>query len=325
MGGIGAILTAVSSGLNEAEEIMQLCTGCGRCMEVCPSAIDIPKLIMTLREKLIAQKGLSLLKKTMIGLIKDNDKLVRVANIASTLGGAYAVLNLFPGIRKEEIDIPKVQKPFLSETLSQKRYNAASEKSCVFYAGCLLNYIYPETGRAMVQVLEKLGYSIVNPEEQGCCGAPARYSGDKETALMLAEMNVEALAQTKGPIIYGCPTCGMYLLRVFPEILEREGYKEMARDVASRAIDFASFVMRYEYEAFRNLGPNLKEKITYHESCHLRQNLEGADWTRKLLKGISGIELIEMKDPEACCGFGGSFTLSFLISRMPLRNGKLKI
>jgi Fe-S oxidoreductase len=103
----------------------------------------------------------------------------------------------------------------------------------------------------------------------------------------------------------------MYLLRVFPEILEQEGYKEMAKEIASRAIDFASFVMRYEYEAFRNLGPNLKEKITYHESCHLRQNLDGADWTRKMLKGISGIELIEMKDPEACCGFGGSFTLEF--------------
>jgi L-lactate dehydrogenase complex protein LldF len=311
MGGIGVVLTAVSSGFKEAEEIMQLCAGCGRCTEVCPSAIDIPTLITILREKFVAREGLPLQKKTMMGLIKDNGKLIRVANIASSLGGASAILRLFPAIRKKEIDIPKVQKPFLSETLSRKQCNGAAGKSCVLYAGCLLNYIYPETGRAMVQVLEHLGYHIVNPLEQACCGAPARYSGDKETALILAKKNVEALAKTKGPIVYGCPTCGMYLLRVFPEMLAQEGYKESAEEIASRTIDFASFVMRYEYEAFRNLGPNLSEKITYHESCHLRQNLKGADWTRKLLDGISGIELTEMKDPEACCGFGGSFTLEF--------------
>jgi Fe-S oxidoreductase len=158
--------------------------------------------------------------------------------------------------------------------------NVAAKAHCVLYGGCLLNYVYPylypETCIAIIEVLEKLGYKVTFPEGQACCGAPARYAGDRESAVTMAEKNVMVLANTEGPIIYACPTCGMYLAELFPEMVAPGHIHEMAEEVAKRTVGFGDFIARHVQDEFFEKGPMFEAKITYHESC---------------------------------CGFGGSFTI----------------
>jgi L-lactate dehydrogenase complex protein LldF len=313
MGGIGSVLTSIFSGIEEAAEINKLCTGCGKCKEVCPCKIDVPVMIAALREQVAAKEGLPLIKKAMISIVGDNDKLNTVANLATKLGGMTAVLKLFPGIKDKDIDIPKLQKPFLTQAYvkGHRLENVEAKAHCVLYGGCLLNYVYPETGVAVIEVLEKLGYAVAFPEGQVCCGAPARYAGDRGSAVTMAEKNVMVLANTEGPIIYACPTCGMYLAELFPGMVAPGHIHEMAEEIAKRTVGFGDFIARHVQDAFFEKGPMFEAKITYHESCHMRQNAGGLNHIRQLIKGIKGAELVEMKNPESCCGFGGSFTIDF--------------
>src|ERR1035437_1882214 len=87
--------------------------------------------------------------------------------------------------------------PAISEIPFRDKFKSITQPKCqekvAFYAGCLIDFAYPEIGEAVVKILNKAGIEVVFPEEQTCCGAPARYSGAEEVAARNAADNVQAL------------------------------------------------------------------------------------------------------------------------------------
>jgi Fe-S oxidoreductase len=184
--------------------------------------------------------------------------------------------------------------------------------TAAFYAGCVIDFIYPEIGEAIFKVMQGAGVQVSFPLDQACCGAPALYAGDIETALKLARRNIAALEEAfTDVIITACPTCAVALKHKLPSLLSCEpGWYERALGIAAKVKDFNELVQEMEV-SFPGFSTGERIKITYHDSCHYKRHLGLAQVAREVLRRYQGVELVEMQESDRCCGFGGSYTLKY--------------
>ncbi|BCG46537.1 Predicted L-lactate dehydrogenase, Fe-S oxidoreductase subunit YkgE / Predicted L-lactate dehydrogenase, Iron-sulfur cluster-binding subunit YkgF [Citrifermentans bremense] len=332
-GGIGTILTAWFDELKKSEEIQGLCIQCGNCKEVCPGKLDIPEMIMEIRRRLVVEKGQPLLQKAIFGVV-NNRKLfhgmLRAASVAGkpfSSAGFIRHLPLFLADLTDGRSLPAIaEKPF-RDIFPEIEQPQGKEKA-VFYAGCLIDFAYPETGIALVKLLNKAGIEVLFPEEQTCCGAPALYNGAYEVAAQNAVDNIEALLQDDAQyVVSACPTCTVALAHEFGKTLETLGqteHLEQARQLAAKTVDLATLVKRLtdegrlSFEEGEELG-----KITYHDSCHLKRTLRVSEEPRELLQK-AGYQLEEMFECDTCCGMGGSYSMKLPEISAPILKRKLQ-
>jgi L-lactate dehydrogenase complex protein LldF len=333
-GGIGAILTAWFDALKESDEIQGLCIQCGACKDVCPGKIDIPELILEIRRRLAKEQGQGALQKAIFGVVNNRrlfHGMLRAASVAQKpfkQGRFIRHLPFFLSDLTQGRSLPAIAaKPFRDVVKSLPQPAAAKEK-VAFYAGCLIDFAYPETGAAVVRTLAKAGVEVVFPEGQTCCGAPARYSGAYEVAAQNARDNLDALLEADvTAVVSACPTCTVALKREFADTLESVGDQagaERARRLGEKVIDFSTLVKRLVDEGRLTLkdGESLG-KITYHDSCHLKRTLQATRAPRELL-GKAGFELAEMYESDVCCGMGGSYSMKLPEISAPMLERKLK-
>ncbi|WP_365888980.1 (Fe-S)-binding protein [Desulfuromonas sp.] len=193
----------------------------------------------------------------------------------------------------------------IPQEVEKPRYRVA------LFGGCANDFLYPGLGRDLVKVLNRLGVEVSYPMKQNCCGIPALYSGDKETAVELAEQNVAAMLEGNPDyVVTTCPTCTMALQRDFVDHLkDNPVWAEQAERLAAITVDISGFLVNQlgAGEIFKGLAS--PEKVTYHDSCHLKRGAGVWREPRQLL-AASGRELVEMDHADRCCGFGGSYSFT---------------
>jgi iron-sulfur cluster protein len=332
-GGIGTILTAWFDELQKSEDIQGLCIQCGNCKEVCPGKLDIPEMIMEIRRRLVVEKGQSLVQKAIFGVV-NNRKLfhgmLRTASLAAkpfTSGKFIRHLPLFLSELTDSRSLPAIAAvPF--RDLFAKIEQPKSKEKAVFYAGCLIDFAYPEMGAALVKLLNKAGIEVLFPQEQTCCGAPALYNGAYEVAAQNAVDNIEVLLQADARyVVSACPTCTVALVHDFINTLDTVGRPEWlakARELSAKTVDLSTLVKRLVDEgrlSFKE-GEELG-KITYHDSCHLKRTLQVAEQPRELLTK-AGYQMTEMFECDMCCGMGGSYSMKLPEISAPILQNKLK-
>jgi len=249
-------------------EDVYACTTCHRCAEVCPRDIDIPKkAVETLRARL-RERGL--------GPLKEHREVGRRA------------------VRTGR-SVEKKEASFLEEHAGE--YGSGDVKA-LFFTGCLVDYRLPETGRALISLAEELGFRLVVPEDQVCCGSPLLRTGQRDRADRLAFRNLEAFQRVDPDVIVTvCAGCGATLKNDYPELLgERFEWEVM---------DVTEFLVREVRAHERGFKHSEEVVVTYHDPCHLRRGQGVHREPRRLLKAVDGIEFREMREPDRCCGAGG--------------------
>ena len=317
---IGVILTAFFHGLDKAAELVRACIGCRACVAVCPSKIDLEGIILSLRETLGEEEGIGTGKALVFKKVLRNRKLFHTLIRAASLlqkpvtRGERTIrhLPLFFSSLTEWRTLPAIaDKPLrdiweeIPQQVEKPRYKVA------FFGGCLNDFVYPEMGRDLVKVLNRLQVAVSYPKKQNCCGVPALYSGDRETAIELARQNVAALLEENPDfVVTTCPTCTLALQRDFVENLQDDpAWAEKAERLSAITLDVSRFIVEKldGQRVFAALSGG--EKVTYHDSCHLKRGAGVWQEPRRLLQA-TGREVVEMAHADRCCGFGGSYSFA---------------
>jgi iron-sulfur cluster protein len=332
-GGIGTILTAWFDTLKKSEDIQSLCIGCGSCRDVCPGKIDIPELIVELRRRVTEERGLPVVQKAVFAVVNNRrlfHSMLRAASLTQkpfARQGFIRHLPLFLSKLTDHRSLPAIAARPLRDTLPEIAQPQGLPQKVALYAGCLIDFAYPEMGEAVVKVLNKAGVEVIFPEGQTCCGAPARYSGATEVAAQNALDNIEALlADGVDHIVCACPTCTVGLKKHFVDVLEATGRTDAlprAREVADKTIDFSTLIKQLVDAGRLRFKPGLDAgAITYHDSCHFKRTLHAETAPRELL-GKAGAQLTEMPESDMCCGMGGSYSIKLPKISTPMLQRKL--
>jgi L-lactate dehydrogenase complex protein LldE len=176
------------------------------------------------------------------------------------------------------------------------------------FATCLIETIRPEAGMAVVEVLERLGYTFEYPEGQTCCGQPAFNGGLWDDARAMAKHTLDVLNRSDAPIIVPSGSCADMIIHHYPELFKDDAvYRSLAESVAKRTYEFSQFLV--DVVGVEKVSARFDGKIVYHPSCHLLRGLNVKDQPQRILDRIEGLEVCEQQGKEECCGFGGLFSV----------------
>jgi L-lactate dehydrogenase complex protein LldE len=176
------------------------------------------------------------------------------------------------------------------------------------FVTCLVDRIYPDTGQAVVDVLERLGLDVQVPVGQTCCGQPAFNAGYRDDARVLARRTIDLLAATADPVVVPSGSCGDMLIHQYSALLAAEpAYAERARALASRTYEFTQFLV--DVMGVTDVQAVSRRKLAYHACCHGLRGLGLDRQPRALLSGVAGATLCPLAESDVCCGFGGLFAV----------------
>jgi len=192
--------------------------------------------------------------------------------------------------------------------------NATQEPTCpakdqkvLLMGTCLCDAFYADAAKATVEILEHLGVKVLYPEEQTCCGQPAFNMGDWKSSRKVARHALEVF-QGDLPIIVPSGSCAGQ--HQHGNLLQFENEEDLPaiQDMGKRTWEVTDYIVNHL--GITTWTGSLDMKIAFHHSCHTRGTGTRAAATQ-LLGSIDGLTLVEYGQKEQCCGFGGTFCVTF--------------
>jgi L-lactate dehydrogenase complex protein LldE len=186
---------------------------------------------------------------------------------------------------------------------------APAKQKITLFIPCLVDAVCPHVGEAMVRVLERLGLELDCPTDQTCCGQPAFTSGFRREARVAARRFI-GVFEGAGIIVSPSGSCVHMVRHHYAELFKDDpAWRQRAEAIAARTFEFTEFLV--DVLKVEDLGASYAGRATYHDSCHLLRGIRVKEQPRRLLRRVAGLELVEMKDSDYCCGFGGAFAVKY--------------
>jgi glycolate oxidase iron-sulfur subunit len=168
-----------------------------------------------------------------------------------------------------------------------------------------MSLIFSDASRATIKLLSSLGYTVITPRNQVCCGAPNMLAGDLAGLKEAARTNVEIFGGYQVDyIVTDCGGCGAELKK-YGHHLEGDGGAEL---FSAKTRDISQLLVMHSEELSRLLKP-LPLKVTYHDPCHIAHCQGIRREPRELLKLVPGLEYRELEAADACCGSAGTYNI----------------
>ena len=169
--------------------------------------------------------------------------------------------------------------------------------------------LFPDTGKAVVRLLERLGHEVVFPHAQSCCGQMHYNTGYQREAVPMLKRFVEVFGDAEAVCIPSS-SCVAMIRDHYPKMAEESGDKELQHKVElllPKIWELSEFLTKKL--GLEDVGAYYPHRVTYHASCHGLRSLNLGDGPLKLLKKVRGIDLVELEGTGQCCGFGGTFAV----------------
>ena len=316
------LLRSLADGtVKPTKELMELaarCTLCMRCKAICPSGVNTTDLIMALRRKMAEEGQLpaaksiafkAVTKGRLFDMALSHAKPFQSILFKNTENGAGKVSRIpipAAGLNLRRVVPALADKPLRKIMPAVSSPKGSARARVAFFPGCMLNYVYVNAGKALIDVLVANGVEVHLLDNLQCCGTPLFSSGDFDGAALLAENNARILSRGSfDAVITGCATCGSALSKEYGEVLQNSDALSAWEGFKDKVFDISDFLTR--------LGPapyvqNVPLKATYHDACHLVRGMGVSKQPRSLIRAIPGLRFVEMSRPDVCCGCAGTFS-----------------
>src|SRR5205085_3958465 len=167
------------------------------------------------------------------------------------------------------------------------------------FVTCFNDTLFPQTGRAVVRLLERLGHRVEFPEDQTCCGQMHLNTGYATEARALAQRFARVFNTTSAEaIVTPSASCAAMVRHAYPQQLGID---------APPVHELSEFLI--DTLQAEDVGAYFPHRVTYHPTCHGLRLLDLQDRPLRLLRAVKGIDLVELPEAAECCGFGGTFAV----------------
>jgi glycolate oxidase iron-sulfur subunit len=299
-----------------AKDIFESCFLCTNCVEVCPKALPVDMIIEQVRSDIAKKFGIAWYKKAFFLLLRHrllNDLAFKLGWTFQTCGfkikheidSMNSRFNL-PMIKIDRL-LPSLRKTSFLNAHAENINNGGKRKVAIFI-GCLANYNYVDIGNSLLEILQALEIDAFLAKDQKCCGAPAYFTGDFDTVDANAKHNIkyfESFGEDIEAIIVPEATCSAMLKIDYEHFFhDQPEWLERAKKIKNK-IYMATEWLQHHTHLEHLLASKKKNMtiVTYHDPCHAKK-MQGIHMEpRNLIK--QNYKIVEMSDPNACCGFGG--------------------
>jgi L-lactate dehydrogenase complex protein LldE len=173
---------------------------------------------------------------------------------------------------------------------------------------CFIDQIYPQTGMNMVKILEKLGVDVHYNGNQTCCGQMAFNSGFWDEAKEMGAKFIRDFPNDR-PVISPSASCSGMIKNYYPWLFHNTALHYEYKQLKKNMVEFTDFLVNVL--KMEEVGAEFNHIVTYHDSCAALREYGIREEPRVLLSKVKGLTLIEMKNNDVCCGFGGTFSVKF--------------
>ncbi|WP_199614092.1 (Fe-S)-binding protein [Paenibacillus alkalitolerans] len=330
-----ALMKAVADGLMAPDERfreqMNHCLGCRACEPVCPADVKYGRLIEQARDAIEDHPqhtaAVSCIRTLVFRHLFPHER--RMKRLGGLLrfyqrSGVQAavrmigLLRILPKhLREMEAVLPEASSNGVADRIGTFLSARGEPIARVgLFRGCIMDVLFTETNVNTAKLLAEAGFEVVVPTAQGCCGALHAHSGETDTARELARRNVQAFKDANVDyIVSNAGGCGAILVE-YDHLLEGDSaVKEDAISFAKRVKDVSQLVVDKgrlpdALDAADSQNHPEPVRITYQDSCHLRNVMKTGDAPRQLMKRIAGTEFVEMEQSDRCCGSAGIYNVT---------------
>jgi L-lactate dehydrogenase complex protein LldE len=174
---------------------------------------------------------------------------------------------------------------------------------------CFNDTVFPETGKAVVRLLERLGHEVDFPLAQTCCGQMHINTGYQREAAPLVRRFVDVFTPYQA-VVSPSGSCVGSVRHQHAMVARHagdEGLAGAAGELGPRVYELSEFLV--DVLGVTDVGAYYPHRVTYHPTCHSLRVLGVGDRPLRLLRAVRGIDLVELPQADQCCGFGGTFAV----------------
>jgi L-lactate dehydrogenase complex protein LldE len=174
---------------------------------------------------------------------------------------------------------------------------------------CVNDAMFPATGRAVVDLLTRLGVDVEFPQAQTCCAQPMVNTGYLDEAVPVVRTFVDAFAGYDAVVTPSgsCAGSARHQHTIVAERAADPGLVRAVTEIAPRVHELSEFLV--DVLGVTDVGASFPHRVTYHPTCHSLRLLGVGDRPRRLLAEVRGLSLVDLPAAEECCGFGGTFAV----------------
>jgi glycolate oxidase iron-sulfur subunit len=273
---------------------IDLCLGCRTCEAVCPSGVPYGRIIEAGRaevERVRRPSPKRWLARTALRELVAHPRRLRAFGSMTRAAQAVGLT----AVARSGRQLPKLSAQFrplqgkggAAPAIGARRHRVA------FLVGCVMPILYPQSHDAAVRLLQLAGCEVWFPEGERCCGALLAHNGDLDGAARLRDANMRVYGGGQfDALIVDSAGCGAHLKDFYPEL------KGRVKDLTEWLVEVG-------------LPPaerDVKARVTYQDACHLAHAQRIRKQPRDLIRAIPGVDFVEMRHPEICCGAAGLYS-----------------
>jgi glycolate oxidase iron-sulfur subunit len=270
---------------------IDLCLGCRTCEAVCPSGVPYGRIIEAGRsevERLRRPSPKRWLARTALRELVAKPRRLRTFGALTRTAQAAHLTSVVSSGRQLPPLQPRFEPPGLSApAIGERKHKVA------FLVGCVMPILYPQSHRAAVELLQLAGCEVWFPRGERCCGALLAHNGDLEGAAKLRDANLRVYGDAEfDALVVDSAGCGAHLKDFYPEL-------------KGRVKDLSEWLAEVGLPAPQR---DVKVRVTYQDACHLAHAQRIKKQPRDLIRSVPGVELVEMRHPDICCGAAGLYS-----------------